>query len=256
MHKQKLSGVYFAAGNWPLVPDRQTIIFIHGSGGSHSLWSHQIDALAAQVNTLAIDLSGHGSSDGQGFNRVTDYTEWVSAFINTIDAPGPIPCGLSLGGAIAQQLLIDHPKRFPAGILAGTGARLKVLPAIFEAIETDFSAFLDILDKYAFSQVAAAAMKKTVLKDTARCDPFVTYGDYVACNGFDVMERLNEIQAQVLVVTAEDDQMTPPKYGDFLESGISKASRAHIMEAGHHMPAEQPAAFNQSIIDFLLANGL
>ena len=81
--------------------------------------------------------------------------------------------------------------------------------------------------------------------------PEVTYADFEACNGFDVMERLTEIQAPVLVVTAEDDKMTPPKYGDFLESGIPSVSRAHITAAGHFMPVEQPKAFNQAVIDFL-----
>lgn len=256
MHSKKISGIKFVAGNWPLDPDKSTLLFIHGSGGSHKLWKHQVEALDGPVNTVAVDLPGHGASDGSGSNRVGDYADAVLDFIDAVDMPGPIPCGLSLGGAIVQQLLIDHPKRFRAGILVGTGARLKVLPSIFEAIEKDFNSFLDFLDKYAFSENTAIAVKKQILKDTARCDQFVTYGDYVACNGFDEMERINQIQAKVLVVTAEHDQMTPPKYGDFLETGISKTYRAHIMKAGHHMPAEQPADFNQAVLDFLESSGL
>jgi pimeloyl-ACP methyl ester carboxylesterase len=255
MKLQKISGVKFAAGTWPLAPDKATALFIHGSGGTHRLWKAQLDALVPRVNTLAIDLPGHGASDGAGFNRVIDYAEAVLAFVDAVDAPRPVPCGLSLGGAIVQQLLIDRPNRFPAGILAGTGARLKVLPAIFEAIESDYDGFLDMLSQYAFSPVTKAAAKKTILKDTAKSDPFLTYGDYVACNGFDVMEQLQEIQAPVLVVTAEDDKMTPPKYGDFLEKRIPNASRAHILEAGHHMPAEQPDKFNQAVVGFLDAQG-
>jgi pimeloyl-ACP methyl ester carboxylesterase len=201
-------------------------------------------------------LPGHGSSDGAGFNRVTDYAAAVSTFIDAVEAPRPVPCGLSLGGAIVQQLLIDDPGRFPAGILVGTGARLKVLPAIFEAIESDYDGFLGMLDRFAFSEETPAAVKKPILKDTARCDSFVTYGDFVACNGFDVMEQLKDILAPVLVVTAEEDKMTPPKYGDFLQTGISNASRAHILKAGHLMPVEQPAEFNRAVVDFLEAHGL
>jgi pimeloyl-ACP methyl ester carboxylesterase len=255
MNAQKVSGIKFVAGNWPLDPDKTTVLFIHGSGGSHKLWKYQVDALAPRLNTIAVDLPGHGSSEGAGFNRVADYAAAVSTFIDAVEAPRPVPCGLSLGGAIVQQLLIDDRGRFPAGILVGTGARLKVLPAIFEAIEKDFDGFLDILDQYAFSPKTSSAVKKPVLKDTARCDHFVTYGDYVACNGFDVMGRLTEIQAPTLVVTAEDDRMTPPKYGDYLEKQIPGAARKHIMEAGHHMPVEQPEQFNQAVVDFLPANG-
>jgi pimeloyl-ACP methyl ester carboxylesterase len=256
MSLHKLSGIKFAAGTWPLNPDKSTIVFIHGSGGSHKLWGAQVKALGESVNTVAIDLPGHGASDGSGFNRVTDYAESVLDFVDAADVPGPIPCGLSLGGAVVQQLLIDHPKRFAAGILVGTGARLKVLPAIFEAIEKDYEGFLGMLDKFAFARATTAQVKKAIIKDTARCDPFVTYGDFVACNGFDMMEQLSEIQVPVLVVTAEEDKMTPPKYGDFLEAGISGASRAHLVDAGHMMPAEKPEEFNQTIIDFLAHSGL
>ena len=256
MHSKKMSGIKFVAGNWPLDPDKSTILFIHGSGGSHKLWKHQVEALSESVNTVAIDLPGHGSSDGSGFNRVGDYAESVLGFMDAVDVPGLVPCGLSLGGAVVQQLLIDHPKRFRAGILVGTGARLKVLPAIFESIEKDYDGFLDMLDKFAFSAAATAAVKKPIIKDTAKCDSFVTYGDFVACNGFDVMEQLNEIRVPVLVVTGEEDKMTPPKYGDYLESSIPNASRAHIQEAGHMMPAEQPGDFNQAVLDFIGANDL
>ena len=253
MQSKKMSGIKFVAGNWPLDPDKSTILFIHGSGGSHKLWKHQVEAFIESANTVALDLPGHGGSDGSGFNRVGDYADAVLDFIDAIDLPGPVPCGLSLGGAVVQQLLINHPKRFHAGIMVGTGARLKVLPAIFEAIEKNYDGFLDMIDQFAFSAVTTAAVKKPIIKDTAKCDPFVAYGDFVACNGFDVMERLKEIQAPVLVVTAEEDKMTPPKYGDFLESSIPDASRAHILEAGHMMPVEQPGDFNQAVQDFLAA---
>ena len=251
MDAQKISEIHFVAGNWPLDPDKATIFFIHGSGGSHFLWNAQVDALSPNANTIAIDLPGHGASDGKGLNSVTDYAEAVLDFIDATGASEPILCGLSLGGAIVQQLLIDHPGRFAAGILVGTGARLKVMPAIFEAIEKNDGSFIHMLNQYAFSPQTETAVKKPMLDDTARCAPEVTYADFEACNGFDVMERLTEIQAPVLVVTAEDDKMTPPKYGDFLESGIPNVSRAHIAAAGHFMPVEQPKAFNQAVVDFL-----
>lgn len=255
MHREKIAGIHFAAGRWPLADTGPTLVFIHGSGGTHRLWEAQIDALAARVNTVAVDLPGHGASDGGGMRQVPDYAESVAGFIETLAAPGPIPCGLSLGGAIVQQLLIDHPDLCRAGILAGTGARLKVLPAIFDAIENDYESFLDMLDRFAFSPATARELKKPLLEDTADCPPEVTYGDFEACNRFDLMGRIGEIRVPVLVVTAEDDKMTPPKYGDFLTDGIPRAFRAHIENAGHHMPAEQPAEFNRAVVEFLGAIG-
>ena len=68
---QERDGIGFAAGRWPLDQDRPTLVFIHGSGGSHALWQGQVDAMLAVANTIAVDLPGHGASRGPGCDRVS-----------------------------------------------------------------------------------------------------------------------------------------------------------------------------------------
>jgi pimeloyl-ACP methyl ester carboxylesterase len=53
------------------------------------------------------------------------------------------------------------------------------------------------------------------------------------------------------VVTAEEDKLTPPKVGEFLEKSIRTASRIHITDAGHLVPVEKPEETNQAILRFL-----
>jgi len=65
------------------------------------------------------------------------------------------------------------------------------------------------------------------------------------------MARLHDIAGPVLVVTAEHDALTPSNYGDYLEKNIKTSFRAHIKNAGHHVPAECPDAFNKAVINFL-----
>ncbi len=76
-------------------------------------------------------------------------------------------------------------------------------------------------------------------------------GDFRACDEFDVMDRLSAIVVPVLIISAEDDLLTPPKYGDFLEKNIPNADRAHIMDAGHLAPLEKPQEVTQAIFKFL-----
>jgi pimeloyl-ACP methyl ester carboxylesterase len=92
--------------------------------------------------------------------------------------------------------------------------------------------------------------------DLQKCDPQVTFGDFEACNRFDVMDRLAQISVPVMVISAQDDKLTPPKYADFLESAISNTTRAHISDAGHIAPLEKPREINQAIIEFLNRHGL
>ena len=156
MIERKQDGIAFLAGHWPLDPDRPTLVFIHGSGQEGRFWQAQVDGLTGVANTIAVDLPGHGNSDGDGFRRVSDFARSVMGFIDAVDAPAPIPCGLSLGGAIALHLLIHHGDRLRAGILANTGARLKVLPAIIETIQDNYDTHLTGLVKFAVAQANQA----------------------------------------------------------------------------------------------------
>ena len=69
------------------------------------------------------------------------------------------------------------------------------------------------------------------------------------------MDRLAEISVPVMVISAQDDKLTPPKYADFLESAIPNTTRAHIPDAGHIAPLEKPREVNQAIIEFLDSHG-
>ncbi|UCF90913.1 MAG: alpha/beta hydrolase [Desulfobacterales bacterium] len=251
MERRETQGLGFVTGKWPLDPDQPTIVFIHGAGGAYGIWESQVESLSELVNTVALNLPGHGNSGGTGKRTITEYAQAVIEFIDAIGAPAPIPCGISMGGAITQQLLVDYPQRFPAGILISTGAKLKVMPAIFETIENDYSGFVAMIVKAAASAQTDPERLKSFREEIAGCRPEITFGDFEACHRFDETQRLSQIKVPVLIITAEDDKLTPPKYGDFLAKEIKNASRAHLKQAGHIVPLEKPDEVSQAIREFL-----
>ena len=137
MEERIESGLAFKTNAWPLDPRKPTLVFIHGAGNSNVLWNSLLRGLDDRRNLLALDLPGHGRSPGTGYAALPDYARVVMDFLIRVEVPGPIPVGLSMGGAITQQLLLDYPDNFLAGVLIGTGARMKVMPVIFETIETE-----------------------------------------------------------------------------------------------------------------------
>ena len=248
---RKDQGIAYQAGCWPLNPRRPSVVFIHGSGLAKGLWQYQTDALAAHVNTLALDLPGHGASDAPAFECVEDYAARVMHLIDVLRVPQPIPCGLSLGGAIALQMLLDYPEALAGGILIGTGARLRVHHTIFEAIENNYHDFADGTAFCGASPQTDPDRLRPVKAMAAACPPAVCQQDFRACDRFDVMGRLAEIKRPVLIINGSDDPLTPPKYSDYLEEHIADAHRISVSEAGHMVPLEQPAVVNTGIAAFV-----
>ena len=251
MIARKDHGIAYTVGNWPLNPRRPSVVFIHGSGLAKGLWRHQVDALSAHLNPVALDLPGHGESDAPALASVEEYAARVMRFIEALQLPQPVPCGLSLGGAIALQMLLDYPRRLAGGILVGTGARLRVHAAILEALEKDYDGFTGDMAFYGVSAKTNIDRIAPLMEMAAACRPATCRRDFDACDRFDVMNRLAEIKLPVLIVNGEEDPLTPPKYSDYLEQQIARAHRISVPDAGHMVPMEQPEALNTGIADFV-----
>jgi len=254
MEKRRLAGIGFLAGRWPLHPAKPTIVFIHGAGFTDVLWRRQVAALGDQANCIALDLPGHGASEGPGRERIADYAESVYGFVHGIAAPRPFLCGHSMGGAVALRLAIDHGDRFAGVALLNTGARLRVAPEILEAITRDYDAYVASLPDFAASPNTRRSMLEPLLREACgHEDPAVVAGDFRACDAFDVMGELWRVQVPTLAVAGEDDQVTPPKFSRYLAEHIAGAELQSIAHAGHLAPLEQPDAVTGVISRFLLA---
>lgn len=251
MIENKAGNIAYITGNQAIDPEKPTLVFIHGSGGSSALWEKQVDELKAHVNTIALDLPGHGRSSGPGMDSVAEYCSAVADFIERIEVPGPVPCGLSIGGAIVLQLILEHKPRYKAAILVNTGARLRVMPVILETIKKNYEKYLSTIPAFAASEKTDPRKLDSLMADTAKCSPETAYGDFKACDRFDVIDKLSAIITPVLILTAEDDKLTPPKFGVYMKERIRNASTANIKDAGHLSPLEQPEAFNRAVTDFL-----
>ncbi len=249
------SGRYsFLTGHWPLRKDLPTVVFIHGAGGNAQGWRKQVEGLSDVANTLALDLPGHGASDDHGLDSISDYAGFTAGFIKELELHQAIACGLSMGGGIALQLLLDYADWLKAGILIGTGARLRVAPFIFETIGQDYEGFVKLLSGLLFAENAGLEAVREISSIMQACPPEVTAGDFRACDSFDVTERVSGITRPVLIISGEEDQITPPKYADFLEKSIANSVRSHILGAGHMIPNERPFEVNAAIRSFIESN--
>jgi pimeloyl-ACP methyl ester carboxylesterase len=228
-----------------------TVIFVHGAGGGWGTWTRQLEGLADAGRMIALDLPGHGASPGDGCRAVVDYAAVVQEFARALGAGPVVLAGHSMGGAIAQTIALDSPTLLKGVVLVGTAARLKVYPELLRLLETDYPAAVEFVKRHAWSPAAAPALAEGARKATLEVRQEVTLGDYAACNAFELRDRVAGIRLPTLVIVGEDDELTPPRFAEFLAAEIAEARLVRIAKAGHYVPLEQPDEVNLAIRQFL-----
>ncbi|MCP4746160.1 MAG: alpha/beta hydrolase [Desulfobacteraceae bacterium] len=242
----------FYTGNWPLSKTKKTIVFIHGAGQCAGIWENQVDALSQQVNTLAVDLPGHGLRiQDPGKDSIEAYSAYLIEFINALLLKKVILCGHSMGGAIVQRLLHDCKTDFVAGIVANSGARLRVNPKYLKLASKNYPAFLEQIFVHGFAPENQTLSMQNRFKQLCKCHPQTAVQDYTACDNFNMAALIDGIQRPVLVIASDVDKMIPFKYSAYLAKKIPQGQLRVIEAAGHHATIENGAAVNRIIIEFL-----
>jgi pimeloyl-ACP methyl ester carboxylesterase len=227
------------------------LIFIHGSGGSKESWTYQTRYFK---DSLALDLPGH--PQGELLSSVEDYVEWLRNVIQSAGYRQVVLVGHSLGGGIALLYALKYPQDLAGIISVGSGARLRVHPMFLEGLEKVIKdpGAENPLTTTAFEQIdpeLAAVLKRR----SAENGPAAALNDLKACDQFDLMDRIAQIEVPTLALCGERDVMTPPKYSQYLATQMPKAKTLVIPGGTHMVFAEKPLEVNRAIEDFLKTLG-
>ncbi|HNC95743.1 MAG TPA: alpha/beta hydrolase [Myxococcota bacterium] len=221
------------------------LIFLHGSGLHAAFW----DPLLAQVSRPdrgALSFPGRGGQPGPSPSDVAGLADAIGRLL----PPNPVVVGHSLGGAVALELALTQPL---AGlILINTGARLRVMPGIMDAMrEAVESGIPAPVVGYSFQpETDPETVARTVAVEQ-EVPPESALADWQACMTFDCTADLGRISVPTLVCGGGRDLLTPPKYSEALAARIPGARLALLPEGGHMMPVEQVPWLLRQIEDFV-----
>lgn len=221
--------------------ERVPIVLLHGAGGNHLHWPVQIRRLPT-YRVYALDLPGHGKSKGHALHTISDYAEHVLAWMDTMDLHKVALAGHSMGGAIAQDMAVHYPERLLGVGLVGTGAQLPVNAALLEdtSHETTFQSAVEMITSWAFNLNADSKLVEAARKQMSETRPSILHGDFVACDAFDLRERLKEINIPTQVVCGSEDKLTPLRLSQYLADHIASAELTVIPDTGHMVMLEKP----------------
>jgi pimeloyl-ACP methyl ester carboxylesterase len=229
------------------------VAFVHGAGGTQEQWRFQVRHLAPRWNALAVDLPGHGESQGDGYRTIAEYRDVVRDLLEVLGVRPAVLVGHSMGGGIAQSFALTYPDRLAGLVLVGTGARLRVHPDIFAAVQRDVGEAGRLISGWSYAPAAMPATVASGAEAFARNRASVLEGDFCACDAFDLMGEIPKIRTPTLIICGEEDRLTPVKYARFLHEKIVGSELAVIPGAGHMVMLERPVEFNRALTAFLEA---
>lgn len=228
-----------------------TVLFVHGAGGSHQTWRFQLEDLTDEFRIIAVDLPGHGMSEEASDTTISAKAGCILAIMEALGLENVVLGGHSMGGAVALEIALRHPRKVGALLLVGTGARLRVMPAIFSMIREDFDAAIEGMGSFLFGSRAPESVVSEEKELLAKNSPDVLIQDFSVCDSFDVVEELASISAPTLILCGNEDQLTPVKYAEFLHDKIEGSEVAFFDDCGHMPMIEKRSEFNQAVKTFL-----
>lgn len=242
-----------------MAADVPTLVFIHGAGSNAGFWHEQ---QATFPGAHFPNLPGHYDARtrqvaGEGLHAIEEYADWVEGYVVGAELTRVVLNGHSMGGAITLTLSLRKPIWLAAIVLTGTGARLRVSPQLLELLRTDYSSAIDFIIEHSFAhakQPQTYAQKVRIngtRRQLERTPQSVTLSDYEACNRFDVMAKLGQIEVPAFSVVGAQDELTPPKYSEYMAAHIPAAHLMIIEGADHMLPLERPAEYNAALAKFV-----
>jgi 3-oxoadipate enol-lactonase len=200
------------------------------------MFGHVFDHFAARHRVIVPDLRGHGQS--RGLPPPYDAAQLASDLSNLLDHLGIADAavlGYSQGGAIAQQLVLDHPERCSRLVLACTYAFN--MATLREKIEGHVAPFLiRLLGMRRFSRLVVSQGGKGLdglAGLIAAQDPDLMRMAWREAMAFDSRSRLAEIHCPTLVVAGSIDNAVPFHHAQMLHDGIAGSRLVVVDGAGH-----------------------
>jgi pimeloyl-ACP methyl ester carboxylesterase len=231
---------------------RSPLVLIHGAGGDHLSWPPEMRRLL-DYHIITLDLPGHGKTEGPGRQSIQAYAHDVAAFVDGIGLSRAIFIGHAMGGAIALSLALDYPDRVTGIGLISTGPSLPIPASVIEnaANQSTLPLAIKWLQEMSLGSQTPANVKEIIFKSLSGTRQTLLLDDLLACDQFNLTDRLDTIRTPALVVCGSEDKLTPPRFSELLSQRIPASALQIVDGAGHMLILEQPIRLAKLISVFV-----
>jgi 3-oxoadipate enol-lactonase len=236
-----------------------TLMLSNSLGTTLQMWEPQMKALAQVFRVIRYDRRGHGKSGvPPAPYSMERFGRDVLAILDDLNIEKVHWCGLSMGGMVGQWLGANAPERMGKMVLANT--------ACYYPDPTNWLNRIKAVTEGGIAAVADTVIASWLTSDFREREPQITANlkalllatpvqGYLACcqvlSTLDQRGLLPKIKSPTLVIAGRHDMTTPLAGAEFIRSQIPRASLT-ILDAAHISNVEQPHAFTDAVIGFLM----
>ena len=245
-------------------PGAMPVVFLHGFPFSHAMWDDQVALVAKQYLAIAYDIKGHGYSDvDDGQYTIESHVDDLIGLLDHLKLPKVVLVGLSMGGYIALRALERNPERFRAAVLCDTRSeadpsegKIKRAQSARAVKRTGSAAFAADFVKAVFAPQSLTGNPEPVARIRSIIEhtpPLSIAGTLIALAArTDTTPSLSTITIPTLILVGEFDVTTPPAASRAMNERIPGSEFQIISGAAHMSNLENPSAFNDHLLHFLL----
>ncbi|WP_329348201.1 alpha/beta fold hydrolase [Streptomyces sp. NBC_01261] len=230
------------------------LVFIHGWTADRHRWDDQFAHFAVGRRVIRLDLRGHGESTGAGARTVGELAADVVALLDHLEVDRFVPVGHSMGGMIAQTLVLDHPERVERMVLVDSISRMTYSWArgLLLAVSTllPFKLFVAVNIQRAFAPGYPKEKIREYVDASAATPREVVMTCYGAMRAFDVLDRVGGISAPTLIAHGYHDIQLPLSQMLRMANAYPDAV-VRIVDSGHELPVEKPAQLTALLGQFV-----
>ena len=239
------------------------VLLLHGLGADGESWALQFPALAAAgFRPLAVDFPGFGASPAPaGRWSIRAAARAAAGVLPSLGIDSADVVGLSMGGVAAQLIALETPHLVRRLVLVSTFACLRPKGWSETAYLLRRFALANLRGvRYQAATVAwrvfpdsdQAVLRDILIEKILAADPKVYRAAMRGLALFDSRRRLASIRQPALIISGEHDTTVPPQAQRELTA--IPGSRQVVIPGGNHaVIADQPEAFNQTLLAFLLS---
>ncbi len=246
---------------------KKWVTFVHGAGGSSTIWFKQIRAFKAEFNVLFLDLRGHGNSkpslkdafkNKYTFDNVTNDIVEVIDFLN-IEKSHFV--GISLGTILIRNLAEKYPDRVESMILGGAIMKLNFRSQVLVKLGVVFKSVIPYMMLYRFFAYIIMPRKNHKTSRLLFVNEAKKLYQKEFIRWFKLTSEINpllrffrakDINIPTLYIMGEQDHLFLPSIRKIVGAHV-KSTLLVIESCGHVVNVDKPLVFNAKAIAFIKA---